>query len=166
MIIQARPLTAAAFAPYGSVLAAPVAAGRDYFDTGLGTTRPSMRPSVSVTNTPATTALPFRVEMLERHAYSSQTFVPLAVARWLVVVAPPDADGGPDAARLVAFIAGPDVGITFHAGTWHHGLTVLDHEARFAIFMWRDGTAADEEFAPLDAPIAIAIDPIVLEPPR
>lgn len=163
MNVQALPLSAGAFEPFGCVLVAPAVAGRDYFDAGLGTTRASMRPSVSITHTPAT-SLPFRVEMLERHAYSSQTFVPLDASRWLVIVAPPDADGGPDSSRLRAFVAGPEVGITLSIGTWHHGLTVLDRAARFAIFMWRDGTAADEEFVRLDAPVAITVEPIVPEP--
>ena len=65
--------------------------------------------------------------------------MPLDVSRWLVIVAPPDADGGPDASRAIAFLAGPGQGITYHAGTWHHPLTLLDRPGRFAVFMWRDG---------------------------
>ncbi|HWN49036.1 MAG TPA: ureidoglycolate lyase [Xanthobacteraceae bacterium] len=32
--------------------------------------------------------LPLEVKLLERHEFSSQTFVPLDVGRWLVVVCP------------------------------------------------------------------------------
>jgi len=70
-----------------------------------------------------------------RHEFSSQTFVPLDVGRWLVVVCPHALLGGPDVAHGRAFIAGPDQGITYRMNTWHHGLTVLVRPGRFAIFM-------------------------------
>jgi len=59
--------------------------------------------------------------------------------------------GGTDQARarLRAFIAGPDQGVTYRMNTWHHGLTVLDKPGRFAVFMWRDGGKGDEEFVPV-----------------
>src|SRR5438046_4391112 len=94
---------------------------------------------------------------MERHEFSSQSFLPLDVARWLVVVAPAGADGGPDPSRAVAFLAGPGQGVTYHAGTWHHPLTILDRPARFAVVMWRDGTSTDEEFGTLAAPVLIDI---------
>jgi ureidoglycolate lyase len=37
--------------------------------------------------------------------------------------------------------------VTYAADTWHHPLTVLGGlPATFAVWMWRDGTAGDEEF--------------------
>ena len=101
-------------------------------------------------------APPLRATMLERHEFSSQTFVPLAVSRWLVVVAPDAPAGGPDAARARAFVAGPGQGITYRIGVWHHAMTVLDREAVFAVLMWRDGGAGDEELVPLAEPFEVA----------
>jgi ureidoglycolate lyase len=95
--------------------------------------------------------------MLERHEFSSQSFMPLDVSRWLVVVAPYGADGGPDPSRASAFVAGPGQGVTYHMGTWHHGLTALDRPARFAVFMWRDGTGTDEEFRQLAQPFTVQV---------
>ena len=46
----------------------------------------------------------------------------------------------------MAFLVGAAQGITYHANTWHHPLTILDRPARFAVVMWRDGTRTDEEF--------------------
>jgi ureidoglycolate lyase len=69
--------------------------------------------------------LPLEVKLLERHEFSSQTFVPLDVGRWLVVVCPHAPLGGPDVAHSRALIAGPDQGITYRMNTWHHGFTVL-----------------------------------------
>lgn len=157
MRIVAEPLTAAAFAPFGDVLAPPAERGRDYFDGGLGNARAGARPSLSMSRVAPLAQLPLRATMLERHEFSSQSFVPLDVARWLVIVAPPAPQGGPDAAKARAFVAGPGQGITYHVGTWHHGLTVLDREARFAVFMWRDGSQGDEEFVPLAAPFDVVL---------
>ena len=93
--------------------------------------------------------LPLEVKLLERHEFSSQTFVPLDVGRWLVVVCARAPLGGPDVAHGRALIAGPDRGITYRTNTWHHGFTVLDRPGRFAMFMWLDGSSGDEEFVPV-----------------
>jgi ureidoglycolate lyase len=50
------------------------------------------------------------------------------------------------AAAARAFLARPDQGVTYGANVWHHPSTVFDREARFAVFMWKDGTSADDEF--------------------
>jgi ureidoglycolate lyase len=39
---------------------------------------------------------------------------------------------------------------------WHHELTVLDGPLGFGVFMWRDGTAGDEEFVDI-APVTIVL---------
>ena len=83
---------------------------------------------------------------MERHEFSSQSFIPQEGGRWLAIVAPHAAGGGPDMARARAFLARPDQGVTYGANVWHHPFTVLDREARFVIVMWRDGTKGDEEF--------------------
>ncbi len=59
-------------------------------------------------------------------------------------------------ARARAFLARGDQGVTYGADVWHHPFTVLDGPARFAIFMWKDGTAADDEFVDV-APFEIAL---------
>jgi ureidoglycolate lyase len=83
---------------------------------------------------------------MERHLHSSQSFIPIEAGRWLVLVAPHGADGGPDMTRARAFLARPDQGVTYGADVWHHPSTVFDRIARFAIVMWKDGTSADDEF--------------------
>lgn len=157
MQIIAQPLTAEAFAPFGDVLAPPTEPGRIYFEKGLKNGRAGARPSLAVTHARPLAALPLRATVLERHEFSSQSFMPLDVSRWLVVVAPYGADGGPDPSRAIAFVAGPGQGVTYHMGTWHHGFTALDRPARFAIFMWRDGTSSDEEFRQLAAPFTVQV---------
>lgn len=157
MRLLARPLTAEAFAPYGEVLTPPKDPGRAYFENALANCRANARPSVSLSHRAPLERSVLESDLLERHEFSSQTFVPLDVSRWLVVVCPHAPGGGPDAAKAIAFVAGPGQGVTYRADTWHHGLTVLDRAARFAIFMWRDGGPADEEFVRVP-PFTVTVD--------
>lgn len=157
MRLVARPLTSEAFAPYGEVLAPPQAPGRTYFEDALASARPDARPSISLSHRAPLERPVLESDLLERHEFSSQSFVPLDVSRWLIVVCPHAAGGGPDAAKAVAFVAGPGQGVTYRANTWHHGLTVLDRAARFAIFMWRDGGPTDEEFVTV-SPFTVTVD--------
>lgn len=151
--MRAVPLTAEAFAPYGEVLVAPAAPGRQYFERALANDRPGAWPSLSLTYREPSAP---HVLQMERHRFSSQSFVPLDPVRWLVLVAPHADAGGPDMARAVAFVAGPGQGVTYGMDVWHHGLTVLDRPGRFAVFMWRDGTDGDEEFVDV-APLTVEI---------
>lgn len=147
--IHVEPLTQEAFSPFGDVIHIPDEPGRMYFDEALGTLRPHARASLSTVMRAPAPPLPIRIDMLERHEFSSQTFIPLGAASWLVVVAPHAPDGGPDASQARAFLATGSQGVTYRANTWHHSLTVLDMPSQFAVYMWRDGTADDEEFVPV-----------------
>ena len=146
MFLKAEPLTSAAFLPFGEVIECPAVPGRTYFEDALANLRPNARPSISLTVKTAAAKLPLRSTTMERHEFSSQSFIPQEAGRWLVIVAPHAAGGGPDMARARAFLAGPMQGVTFGANVWHHPFTVLDAPARFVIVMWRDGTRTDEEF--------------------
>ena len=146
MEIQPHPLTREAFAPFGDVIDVPSEPGRKYYDDALGNLRSGAHPSLSMILKAETPHRPLRADLLERHEFSSQTFVPVDVARWLVVVAPHAAAGGPDLAGVKAFIATGRQGVTYRPNTWHHGLTVLDKPGRFAVFMWSIGGVGDEEF--------------------
>ena len=156
MEITPQPLTREAFAPFGDVIDMPTEAGRFYYDDALGNLRAGAHPSLSMSLKAETPDRPLKAELLERHEFSSQTFVPIDTARWLIVVAPHAKDGGPDTGAIKAFIATGRQGVTYRANTWHHGLTTLDRPGRFAIFMWRDGTKGDEEFVPV-APFTVRI---------
>ena len=149
MEIVPQPLTREAFAPFGDVIDVPTSTGRTYYEDALGNLRAGAHPSLSVSQREPTADRPLRVDMLERHEFSSQTFVPLDVGRWLVIVAPHAKAGGPDLAGVRAFIASGHQGVTYRANTWHHGLTVFDRPSRFAVFMFRDGGKTDEEFVPV-----------------
>ena len=140
-----EPLTAEAFAPFGEVLACPEEPGRVYIEAALDNRRAQAKPSLSF-STKEPVALPLASTTMERHLHSSQSFVPMDAGRWLVLVAPHGADGGPDMTKARAFLARPDQGVTYAANVWHHPSTVFDRIARFAIFMWKDGSSDDDEF--------------------
>jgi ureidoglycolate lyase len=144
-------LDATAFAPFGEVLNPPRRAGRAYFERALANRREKAWPSLSLARIDEVHALPLEAVQMERHPLSSQSFVPLGAVPFVVAVAPHGADGRPDTARARAFLAENGQGVTYAADTWHHPLTVLGAvPAGFAVWMWRDGTAGDEEFVDID----------------
>lgn len=153
--IIVEPLEAEAFAPFGEILVAPTGAGRDYFEGALANLRPGAWPSISLSRRLDVAALPLVARQMERHEFSSQTFIPIETGRWLVVVAPHLPTVGPDVTKLRAFVARSDQGVTYGANVWHHPLAILDRPATFAVMMWRDGTATDEEFADLAEPLRL-----------
>jgi ureidoglycolate lyase len=151
-----EPLAAGSFAPFGDVLEFPDVPGRSGFDRALANLRPSARPCLRLSRKGESSALPLVARQMERHAFSSQSFVPVDAGRWVVMAAPHAANGGPDMSRARAFLAGPRQVVTYGANVWHHPLTILDRPASFAVFMWLEGGEGDEEFFTLPAPVTIA----------
>lgn len=156
--LAAEPLTPEAFAPFGRVVSAGLQAGtsanqgtavRYDFCADLVTTRPGAKANLAVFRSVAK-ALPFDVVLLERHPCSTQVFLPMLVARYLVVVAPTAAEGGPQLAGLRAFVCQPGQGVAYDAGTWHHPMVALDAPGEFAMLAWEDGTALDCEVRRLE----------------
>lgn len=155
MKVAVEPLTPERFSAFGEVLEPPSGAGRQYFERSLANLRPQARPSLSIARRNDVATLPLQARIMERHQFSSQSFLPVEVGRWLVLVAPHAADGGPDMTAARAFLARPDQGVTIGADVWHHPLTVFDRPAVFAIAMWLCHGPGDEEFRDLAEPVAI-----------
>jgi ureidoglycolate lyase len=155
-----EPLTAGAFAPFGQVLEA-----REGHSSNQGTalrvdrvaqllsTRPGCAPNLAMIRS-LPQPLPFPLRLLERHPCSSQAFIPLRCARYLVIVAPTLPEG-PDWSGLRAFVAQSNQGINYAAGTWHHPFTALDAPAELAMLAWEDGTPRDCEERALPGPITV-----------
>jgi ureidoglycolate lyase len=108
---------------------------------------------------PSSTRGYFLVKILERHPFTTQTFIPLGLsatdsreAQYIVIVAPgltpssadeslpvppPTAGGGgslpgrglPDLTRIKAFIADGAQAVTYGAGTWHAPMVVVGTKA-------------------------------------
>jgi ureidoglycolate lyase len=116
----------------------------------------------------------FPVKMLERHPFTTQTFIPLGVsasdaqtARYLVIVAaslsPSAADDGlpvptptdtsgplpgrglPDLENIRAFIANGAQAITYAAGTWHAPMVVIGRNPiDFVVVQFANGVAIED----------------------
>ncbi|KAK9413089.1 putative Ureidoglycolate hydrolase [Seiridium unicorne] len=116
----------------------------------------------------------FEVKVLERHPFTTQTFVPLtkdgARTRYLVIVAPTlkptkgdeglpvpvearDGKGGlpgsglPDLSRSRAFIASGEQAVTYGAGTWHAPMVALGEQGTavdFVVTQFANDTAVED----------------------
>jgi ureidoglycolate lyase len=157
MPVTAARLTAEAFSPFGQVIPTHLAVlGRRGRVATLENRRAAARPNLTVARI-APTEAPIRASALERHAFSSQTFVPTDLSRYVVVVCPSGADGEPIVERLRAFVADVTQGVNYSPGTWHHPMTVLDRPGEYVVLRWDDGTAADTEWRQLPTPVLIEL---------
>jgi ureidoglycolate lyase len=156
MRLKIEPIDVAAFLPFGQLIQ-PSAPGRDTQELieELQNNRASARARLSIA-TVEPRALPLAAVQMERHVHSSQAFVPIDCASYLVLVAPRGADDMPDLDKLRAFRAPGDTGINYRANTWHHPLSALERRGRFAILTFVDGTATDEQFVDL-------LDEVIIE---
>jgi ureidoglycolate lyase len=157
-MITARPLTAQDFAPYGDVLETKGQPDRiinqgfcgRWHDRARLDVGPDGRAGISIFKAEPR-ALPYQLDLLERHPEGSQAFIPMSMTEWLVIVADDDA-GQPG--RISAFIAAPGQGINLHRGTWHGVLTPLHAPGLFAVIDRIGATPNLEEF-PLAVPRTI-----------
>ena len=161
--VTAVPLRVDAFAPFGSVVSAGLSAGSSAnqgtavrFDwcAELINSRPHAKPNLAVFRSVARQA-PVELKLLERHPCSTQVFLPMVCARYLVCVAPSLPDGSPDVAALRAFVCMPGQGVAYAPNVWHHPIIALDTAADFAVLVWEDGTPRDCEERPLATPVRI-----------
>lgn len=160
--LSAEPITHDAYAPFGALIAARGAPDRlanhgtaeawDDLAALVNTRGERARPTVSLFRC-APLAEPFLdVRWLERHPASTQMFVPMSAARYLVVVA--HGGGAPELGSLRAFIVEGPRAITYAPGVWHHPMVALDREADFANFLFADGSAGDCDERAFDPPCA------------
>lgn len=136
--IATQPLSAAAFAPYGNVIEAAGdpdmminrgMCGRYHDRAGLDLDNEDGRAGISVFHaTPR--ALPYELDMMERHPLGSQAFLPMSADPFLVIVAD-DLDGQPHEPK--AFLTAAGQGVNYHRGTWHGVLTPLHEPGLFAV---------------------------------
>jgi len=162
-MVKVEPLSVEGFAPFGDVVSAGLRAGASAnqgtatrFDwcTDLVNARPGAKANVSVFRSIAKT-LPFTVELLEHHPFSTQAFLPMVCSRFLVVVAPSLLDGTPDGGNLRAFVCKPGQGINYRVGVWHHPIVALDAPADFVMVAHEDGSPGDCVMRRLEAPVRV-----------
>lgn len=156
--IRLQPLTADAFAPFGDVLDAGGApdkiinqglCGR-FHDRAALDFGPDGRAGISIFNAEPR-ALPYLLELVERHPEGSQAFLPLHQHPFLVIVAP---DEGGRPGRPLAFLTDGAQGINLHRGSWHGVLTPLAAPGLFAV-VDRIGTTPNLQEHWFDTPFTV-----------
>ncbi|SDD25574.1 ureidoglycolate lyase [Ruegeria marina] len=147
--ILTEPITVEAFAPFGDLLDIAGEPDRiinqgqcgryhdrarlDFFEGRAGISLFDANPR----------ALPYTLDMVERHPDGSQAFIPMSHQPFLVIVAP-DEGGRPGRPR--AFVTEAGQAVNYHRGTWHGVLTPLAAPGLFAV-VDRIGPGANlEEF--------------------
>ncbi|WP_439528412.1 ureidoglycolate lyase [Pannonibacter sp.] len=135
--VTAQPLTAEAFSPYGDVLDTTGDPDRlinqglcgRYHDRAQLDFGADGRAGISLFKAEPR-ALPYQLDMVERHPDGSQAFIPMSLTSFLVIVAP-DNNGEPN--TPLAFLTRPGQAINLHRGTWHGVLTPLDAPGLYAV---------------------------------
>ncbi|MDD2544873.1 MAG: ureidoglycolate lyase [Burkholderiaceae bacterium] len=155
-VLAPVPLTPQAFLPFGTVLQAPPSPGRainqgsaERFDLvdDLQLASQGGRAQLALFRAQAR-RFPLGVQEMECHRLGSQTFVPLGLLRFVIVVAV--AGSPPGAADLHAFVANGRQGITLAPGTWHHALLAVD--AGDFVVVERAAASVDCDIVRLPAP--------------
>jgi len=152
--IVIQPLTRETFSPFGDVIemegasSFPINHGmcRRYHDLAkVETTGDNARTMISLLRG-RPYELPLKLEMVERHPFGSQAFVPLSGNPFLVVAAHDQPDGPTDP---VAFLTGPGQGVNIHRNVWHGILTPLEGQSDFVVIdRGGDGVNLQEHFYP------------------
>ncbi|MCI9864717.1 ureidoglycolate lyase [Rhizobium skierniewicense] len=157
--LEIRPLTKAAFAPFGDVIETDAATIR--LINGGNTERHHALAATDVTGEGARVVLnifrgkprqfPYAVDMMERHPLGSQSFTPLSGNPFLVVVAQDD-EGRPGKPHV--FLARASQGVNYHRNVWHHPLMTLGSTSDFLV-VDRDGPGNNLEESFFDRPYFI-----------
>jgi ureidoglycolate hydrolase len=148
--LPVEPITAAAFAPYGTLVEAAEDGklfGPDEAQLELSRGTPRFyilrlkRRDLGFRN-------------ITRHMQVTQMLASVGGKSWLMAVAPPDAPDDPDAvcdlARLKAFRIPGDVGICLHRSTWHAGPFFEEPTADFFNLELADTNQVDHHNCYLD----------------
>jgi ureidoglycolate lyase len=155
MSIKAQPLTAEAFAPYGSVLTARGdELQRDEYAGQVESLRPAAKPNLTFMKV---NPKPTQATVLERHPFSHQLFVPMNAARFLVCVCPSDDNGDPIFDKLEVFLTNGRQSVNYNVNVWHGPLHVLFAPGEFTMLRWDDGTEGDIELRDLPAPVDVEL---------
>ena len=159
-LLEAEPLSAAAFAPFGHVIETAGHQPRfinentcERFDdlAPIDIVADGSRPMISIFKA-MPRALPHEVRTLERHPLSSQAFYPLGERPFLVVVAYESGHNSPEQIR--AFRAAGNQGVSYHRNTWHHALLALGVVSQFLVID-RSGPGANCDQHQLETPILV-----------
>lgn len=167
--INAEPLTPAAFAPFGAVISSQHSSGNST-SANYGTATKLFKLSPVINNydkapshNPATANFNlfrcspplhlihngvYSSKVLERHPFSTQTFLPMGRPAWenayMVIVAPDDSNGMPELSGVRAYICRGDQAVTYGAATWHAPMIALGSTTDFAVLIHENGVSEED----------------------
>jgi ureidoglycolate lyase len=150
--IPVQPLSRDAFAPFGDVIETegarhyPINAGHAerYHDLAkIECTAEGGRPLLNIFRAKPF-PLPLRVQLMERHPLSSQAFMPMSDAKFLVIVA--ERSKKPESSDLRAFLTNGRQGINYRPGTWHHPLVSLSPADYLIVDRQGPGEGRDQDY--------------------
>lgn len=175
LAVTAALLTPSSFAPFGTVIQNPhAAAASATVNQGTASKHLQISPFTSSyaadapSKTPAAANINlfvcrprqllsdnvFSCRILERHPYTSQTFIPIGLVAddettaYLVIVAPTDKtqEGRPPVlGELKAFLCRGNQAVTYAAGTWHAPMIVLGkREVEFVVLVHENGISGED----------------------
>jgi ureidoglycolate lyase len=161
-----RPLEAAAFAPFGTVIAFEPAGARLVNEgtacradtAALFEQAGGLSPVLALYRAQAQ-ALPLHLSLFERHPHATQSFLSLSVRNFLAVVAPKNADGLPDSSKAQAFFGQAGTGLSYRRDQWHTPLLAIGNGGDVMMLM-AEGSATDCIEHRLDVPLFVANLPV------
>ncbi len=138
--IRVRPIDAAEFARFGQVIEShghaglPINQGKclRFHDLAVPDIGANGRAGISLFRAELR-SLPYSLDMMERHPFGSQAFIPMDQASMLVTVSE-DSDGNPGIPR--AFVTGPGQGVNIARNCWHGVLAPLAGSGLHAVIDW------------------------------
>lgn len=111
--------------------------------------------AISLARSKTMTTLPYCFDLMERHPFGSQAFVPLSPFRFVVVVAPPGESV--EASDLQAFVTNGQQGVNYHKGVWHMPLIAFEAGQDFLIIDRAGGGSNYEEHV-LGEPVTLEVE--------
>ena len=136
------------FKPYGHILDVADAKPRLNFCVDFINERADAKLNLALIQAPMIT-LPFAYDVLERHPFSEQIFIPLSSTTSLIIVAESNNQKQPDLETLKAFIVPPGLGIVYRSDTWHTGMAALEGPSHYAMLIHEAGTPDDCHYQPV-----------------
>ena len=157
--IQAQPLTAEVFLPFGEVIEAKGApdllvnrgrCGRYHDRAFLDVEAGKLGLSLHLSEKRET---PIQLNSVARHPHGSQAYVPMTEHPYLITVAQ---DENNQPGQVLAFLAGPGQAINYHKNTWHGVLMPLASPGLFAVVDYIGKVPNAEDFW-FDRPYLVTI---------
>lgn len=158
MRLEIEPLTAARFAPFGTVIEQDGSAPLQRFDLVHAHGGRAETPGFALFTVAAAVSLPLEIRQLEIHPHSAQTFLPLVGGTSLVFVCEGGPDGAPRPETGRVFRATGRQGVCYHRGVWHHRLSPLELPSQYAVIMTHAPEGEDTVLFDLPEAVLIAGD--------